>query len=238
MLTERTHPYAATFVILILPLVIIALLQRFISDYPWLLDYDVIQYLGLLMVFTSGLWAAFQRDLGRLLGFAAIIEVGRSLLILSQPTGEIVYDAMLLPRLLALGVWALSLVFIRKQTDDLSFRAVQGFGRSSPLVALGVIGGIFSIVGFPLLAGFPIQIMMWRLIVQGSSSAAIWGVSGSIGLLIGGLRTLAVLVMGPEDPPSTVKLNRPAQALIIMGLASLIFFGVIPHLFIDLFLLN
>jgi len=236
MLTERTHPYAATFVISILPLVVIAFLQRFVSDYPWLLDYHIIQYLGLLVVLTGGLWAAFQRDLGRLLGFAFIIEIGRSLLILGQPAGEAVYEAMLLPRFMAFGVWALSLTLIRNQTGDLSFRAVQGFGRSSPLVAAGVIIGIFSIAGFPLLGGFPIQIMLWRQIVLASSLTAIWGVLGSLGLLVSGLRTLAVLVMGPEDLPAVTKLNRLTQALIILGLVSLVFIGVFPHLFIGLFL--
>jgi NADH-quinone oxidoreductase subunit N len=235
MLTGQTHPYAATFVITILSLIVITLLQRFIGDFSWLLEYDVIQYLGLLVLLTAGLWAAFQRDLGRLLGFAVIIEIGRSLLIISQPEGELIYEAMLLPRLLALGVWALSVAFIRAQTNDLSFRAVQGFGRSSPLAAFGIIAGIFSIAGFPLLAGFPVQIMMWQQIVQDSPSVTVWGVLGGIGLLIGGLRSLAVLVMGPIELPSGPNLKRPAQVLLILELVFLFIMGIFPHWFIGIF---
>ncbi len=64
MLMESIHPYSATFVLSILPLIVITLLLRFTGRYGWLLDLEIIQFLGLLMVITGGLWVAFRARFG------------------------------------------------------------------------------------------------------------------------------------------------------------------------------
>ena len=61
------------------------------------------------MVLTGGIWVVFQRDLGRMFGYAVILEIGRSILAIGQPDGLAVYFVMFLPRILAFGVWAFSL---------------------------------------------------------------------------------------------------------------------------------
>jgi len=230
MLTGRTHPYAAAFVITLLPLTATSLLLRFLTAYPWLLKFDVIQFSGLLMVITGGLWAAFQRDLGRLLGFAVIIEIGRGLLAISHPDGLPIYAAMLMPRILALGIWALALARLWRETGgDLSLRALQGMARTHPLRAFGALTGIFSLAGFPFLAGFPVQLALWGQLAQVSPSAAVWTVLGSVGLLAGGMRSLAVLVMGPEEMPpagETGRMGQFAQGLIVAGAFGLVLLGI------------
>lgn len=236
MLTGRGHPYTAAYVLTLLPLIVFALLLRFIDQYPWLLEFDVIPVLGLLMVITGGLWAAFQRDMGRLLGYAVIIEIGRSLLTVDQVSGESMYSAMLFSRIMAIGVWSLSLALIRSRTGELRFRAVQGFGRIFPLVAFGVMVGNFSLAGFPLLAGFTIHLSLLGSLAQESIGVALGALLGSIGLLIGGLRTLAVLVMGPEELPHVEKVNAMAQALIVIGSVVLILMGIFPQWFAAFFL--
>ena len=236
MLTSRVHPYAATFIIILLSTLVLTLLIRFIESYPWLLNFEIIQFLGVLIVFTGGLWAAFQRDLGRLLGYAIIIEIGRSILAISQPGGITVYQAMIFPRLLALGVWALSLSLLRKQTPDLSFRNVQGMLRYSSLISAGAIVGHFSLVGLPILAGFPIQLMFWSQLAQPSFMVAFLTLLGSFGLLVGGLRSLAVLLMGPEERTPGVTESRSAQVLMILGLLAIIVVGLFPQWFVTLLL--
>ena len=231
MLTGGTHPYGAAFVITLLPLTVTALLLRFLAAYPWLLEFEVLQFSGVLMVVTGGLWAAFQRDLGRLLGVAVIIEIGRALLAVSHPAGLPIYAAMLAPRVLATGVWALSLARLRRATGgDLSFRALQGMARTHPVLALGALAGIFSLAGFPFLAGFPVQLALWGQVAQVSLSAAVWTVLGSAGLLVGGIRSLAVLVMGPEEMPPAEPAGRMgyfAWGLILIGVLGLVLLGVL-----------
>ena len=231
MLSEHEHPYAAAYVILLLPMIVISLLLRFINAYVWLLDLEIVQVAGLLMTVTGGLWATFQRNLGRLLGFALIIEIGSSLLAISSPAGIPIYTAMLAPRILAVGVWALSLARLRKVTDgNLSFRAVKGIGRIYPVSALGVLVGIFSLAGFPFLASFPARLMLLGQLAQISFSTAAWTLLGSAGLLVGGLRTLTVLVMEPDDrstPENRGGMVWFAQGLIAAGVLGLVILGIL-----------
>lgn len=232
MLTERTHPYAVIFLLSILPLIVITLLLRFTSGYPWLLDLEIIQFLGLLMVVTGGLWAAFQRDLGRFLGYAVIIEIGRSILAISQPAGLPIYAAMFLPRILAFAVWGLSLSLIREQAENLKFQSVQGLARQSVILPLGVLVAHFSIAGFPLLAGFPVLLSLLDQLVQSSTTIAFFTLLGAFGLMVGGLRTLAVFVMGPVDLPAQENtITLVSKVYLVLGITFLFLAGIFPHWF-------
>ncbi len=162
VLMERTNPFTSVFVLTLFPIIVIVMLLRFIRQYPLLLDFDIIIFLGALMIFTGGLWAAFQRDLGRLLGYAVIIEIGYSLLAISLVNNLSLYSTMLIPRIVAFGVWGLALSLILEQTDDLRFRSVQGLGRRRPIVIASVLVAHFSIAGFPMLASFPFLMALWN----------------------------------------------------------------------------
>lgn len=229
MLAGETHPYGFAFILVLLPIIVMALLQRFLSAYPWLLEFEVIRFSGLLMVVTGGLWAAFQRNLGRLLGYGVIVELGRSLLLLSQPSGQLIYTTMLLPRILVLGVWALSLSILCSKVDNLRFSTVQGAGRRFPLIALGILTAHFSLAGFPLLANFSFLLAAWNQLVQISFVVVLWAILGSVGLMVGALRSLAVLVMGPEELPWEGRIDRTSQVLLIAGLVSIMLVGLFPQ---------
>ncbi len=236
MLTERNHPYSAAFLFSMLPMIVIFFLMRFIGLYPWLLDLEIIQFLGLLMVITGGLWAAFQRDLGRMLGYAVIIEIGQSILAVSQHDGLDIYAAMFLPRLLGITVWALALSLIRRQVDDLSFRSVQGIGRRFPLLVIGVLAAHFSMAGFPLLAGFPSLFLLWETLAQTSAIISLLALLGSFGLVVGGLRSLAAFVMGQKELPSIdFSYSRISQVYLFLGVFAIILVGLFPQWFSPFF---
>jgi formate hydrogenlyase subunit 3/multisubunit Na+/H+ antiporter MnhD subunit len=236
MLMERTNPYSAAFVLSILPGLVIALLLRFMRGFPWLLDLEVLPFLGVLIVFTGGVWAAFQRDMGRILGYAVIIELGHSLLAISQPEGYPIYVAMFMPRVLALAVWALALSLMRTRVDDLKFTTVQGYGRLYPLIVLAILVAHFSVTGFPLLASFPMLLALLEQLVQHSVMLAVLTLLGSAGLMVSGLRSLAVFVMGPDElPPSDAKFNRLAQVYLILGMIAIVLVGIFPHWFFGFF---
>jgi formate hydrogenlyase subunit 3/multisubunit Na+/H+ antiporter MnhD subunit len=232
VLLEQVHPYPTVFFLSVFPTIVIAILLRFVGQYPWLLDFDVIQFLGVLMMFTGGLWAAFQRNLGRLLGYAIILEIGYSLVMISQPNGLPIYEAMFLPRILAFGVWALSLSLIRERVGDFRFRSVQGLGRRIPLVVLGVLVSHFSLAGFPLLASFPYLLALWSQLAQTSSIIALLVLLSSVGLLTGGLRSLAVFVMGSEELPlGEDRIDLISQLLLLLGIMAIVMVGLFPQLF-------
>jgi formate hydrogenlyase subunit 3/multisubunit Na+/H+ antiporter MnhD subunit len=231
VLIERTHPYPAVFVLTILPTIVIDVLLRFTREYPWLLDFDVILFLGVLMAVTGGIWAAFQRDLGRLLGYAVIVEIGNSLMAISQPFGLPIYAAMFLPRLFAYGVWALSLSLLREQVNDLRFRTVQGMGRSNPLIVFGILTAHFSLAGLPILAGFPVLLALWGQLVRFSGVIALLALFSSVGLMVGALRSFAVLVMGPDEMSMQgARINRVTQLFLLLGILVVVVAGLLPQL--------
>jgi len=235
MLTEEINPYTAAFVFSTILGVSILLVLRFIQLYPWLLESlnidTTLRLMGVLMVATGGAWAVFQRHLGRMLGYAVIIGIGHSLLAISLQDGVVLYFAMLLPRILALGVWSLSLAVIRSHSNDLHFGAVQGMGRRFPIMGVGLILAHFSLAGFPLLAGFPPSLALWEQLAANSPVIALWTLLGSAGLVVGGLRSLAVLVMGPDDLPGQGNTGLLARILTLAGIFVLFLLGIFPQWF-------
>jgi NADH-quinone oxidoreductase subunit N len=234
LLAEEAHPYSAAFVFSTIPGVVTLFALSFLDRYPWLLQLDVLQFVGVLMVATGGLWAAFQRHLGRLLGYAVIIGIGQSILAIGVPDGLDLHFALMLPRLLALGVWALALSELSRHAPDLSFRSVQGMARHFHFAGVGVILASFSYVGLPLLAGFPTYLVLWSRLWQLSPHATIWVLLGYLGLMIGSLRTLAVLVMGPEELPWKDKENWLSRVYLLLALLGLFILGIFPHWFLPL----
>jgi NADH-quinone oxidoreductase subunit N len=238
MLSEEAHPYIAAFVFITIPSVVTLFGFAFISRYPWIGDIGVVlpvlRIIGVLMVASGGVMAAFQRHLGRILGYAVVVEIGRAVLALSLPEGQAIYHAMLLPRVLALGVWALALSIMRYFSEDLRFKTIQGLGRQFPVLGVSVAIAQLSLGGFPLLAGFPVYLILFRELSQISSTLGLWNLLGSFGLLVGSFRSLAVLVIGPED----IKLDgaKPEihQILLVIGVVGILFIGLFPQLILPL----
>jgi len=187
---------------------------------------------GLLMVVTGGLWSAFQRNLARQMAYAVIAETGFSLLALSL-TPEKVLDAiflLIIPRSLALLVWAMSLTRLQTNTDSLRFSAVQGVARNHPLTAAGLILAHLSVAGFPLLAGFPVRLALWEGLASQSLSVAFWFLVGIMGLLTGGVRTISVLVMAPEGTGWEFREELGSGFMIGFGVITLFLLGIFPQL--------
>jgi NADH-quinone oxidoreductase subunit N len=245
MAAEEADPYAAGFVFFLIPGVVSLFGIEFLSRYTWLNSvpqvYEGMRFIGMVMVAMGGIWAAFQRDLGRMLGYAVIVEIGLSLLTFSLGFGSTdasqmtnqakvgIFYALLLPRGLALGVWALALTALRQRTQSLTFRAVQGAGRSLPLAAAGLLLANFSLAGLPLLAGFPVRLALWTALASDSLPAVFLALVGSAGLLGGGIRSLAVLVMGAEEQGWQRTESRPEAVLLGVGMLILFLVGLLPQ---------
>ncbi|MCK4726820.1 MAG: hypothetical protein KAT29_13500, partial [Anaerolineales bacterium] len=68
----------------------------------------LIQVIGAVMVVTGGIWAAVERNLSRMIGFAILLDIGFSLLAIGLAIGtgsatyRILFFAGLVPRGLSL----------------------------------------------------------------------------------------------------------------------------------------
>jgi NADH:ubiquinone oxidoreductase subunit 2 (subunit N) len=238
MLFDETDPYSAAFVVFTLPVMISLFGVSFLERYAWLRNsqglYELLRSAGLLMMAAGGLWAAFQKDFGRMLGFAVIAEIGFTLLALSLPRGgglDIIF-ASLIVRAAAVLLWAVSLNGLRHLSAELSFQALQGIGRQFPFLAAGLLGAHLSLAGFPALAGFPTRLGLWQELA-GVDAWSAWGaLLGSLGLLAGGIRSMAVLVMRPPDAePLEARIPLRFSILAILGLGIVLLLGVFPQLY-------
>jgi formate hydrogenlyase subunit 3/multisubunit Na+/H+ antiporter MnhD subunit len=238
MLAEEVSPYVLGYLLWVLPTITIIFGMGFLDRYSWLRTSEqlaqILSFGGLLMVVTGGLWSAFQRHLIRQMAYAVIVQTGLSLLALSLPSEKAIEAVffLIVPRSLALLVWAMSLSKLKEQIHDpLRYSVVQGLARVYPIKTAGLVLAHLSIAGLPLLAGFPIQLAIWEGLAAQSLNVALGFMIGNLGLLTGGLRTLAVLVMAPQDTSWELNEEWGSGILIGMGVIGLFILGIFPQIF-------
>jgi NADH-quinone oxidoreductase subunit N len=233
-LAEEVHPYVVGFLLWVLPTATMFYGLGFLDRFAWVRESPSLTFIlttvGVLMVVTGGVLSAFQRHLGRIMGYAIIVETGFSLLALSllNRTGLGIYLLLLIPRTLSLCLWALSLSILRNQTPGLTLKAVKGMGRNWPFATSGLILANLALAGLPLLAGFPAHQVVWEALARSSLTLTFWVLIGSLGLFISAVRVLAAITDAPEG--ATWKtLETPAQRLLVtVGLLGLVLFGLFP----------
>jgi NADH:ubiquinone oxidoreductase subunit 2 (subunit N) len=234
-LMEESSPYAVGFLLWILPTTIIIFGISFLDRYAWLRTsaqvIDGLRVVGLLMLVSGGLWAAFQHHFGRLMAYTTIAETGFLLLAVSMAAGtsaDLVF-LFLIPRGLSLAIWALSLSIFKTKDETFHFSSLQGLARTYPLATAGLVLAALSNAGFPLLAGFPPRLALWQSLAYESTGAAIWYLVGLLGLMIGAFRMLAVLVMQKEETTWSLNENLVQRGMLGVGILGLFILGIFPQ---------
>jgi NADH-quinone oxidoreductase subunit N len=236
LLLEETPPFIVGFLLWLLPTTTIMFGAGFLDRYSWLRSLPVtseaLQFTGLLMLVTGGLWAATQRHLGRSLAYGAVAEIGFSLLALSLNSrlGIPVLFLLLPARALNLAVWSLALTVLAQDAESLRFGAVRGLLRRFPIAGTALMLASLSIATFPLLAGFPARLALWENLARLSLAAALWMGIGIVGLLIGSIRTLATLSMADEYTLWEVKEDWLQGIMLGLGVIGLVILGLFPQI--------
>lgn len=203
-LVAESHPYAATFLLLFLPTLALIFGLGFFDRYAWLRDrqavFDLLIAIGSVTVVLGAFWAASQKRLSGVLAYAVVIGTGMSLQAIGLGGIQSVqlFFALVIPRGIALLVFAIALSAFRQVGHvDLD---LDHFGYASsrhPLLTLALLLAIFSLAGFPLLAGFPAYWQLWQALSNVSALAAGASLFGSLGLGIAGLRLLVARIRRP-----------------------------------------
>jgi formate hydrogenlyase subunit 3/multisubunit Na+/H+ antiporter MnhD subunit len=240
----------------------IYLVLTFLNNAPWLLGDPnmpaVVQLAGLVMAASGGLMAAVQRDLGRLLGYAALSDLGYLLLAFVSvgSQGLSLTLLYLVNRSISIMLMATALAVLRARVGTDSLGGLQGAARRLPIAALGLTIGGLALAGFPLTAGFPnhwaVGRAIWNLAqpltaVTEGAAATIDAIAGrrwmewvvlatlllsSGGIIVGLLRGLSAML--GADPREEMIRQPVIASLMILGLASLVIvLGVYPQLFLE-----
>lgn len=235
MLMEEAPPYATGYLLWVLPTFTAIFAFGFLDRYAWLRSTpsiaDAILFAGVFMVASGGIFAALQRHLGRILGFAAIAETGLLLLVMSLRTSEFTTIAFLtlIPRGLELTVWALALSIIKRKAYTLRFSEVQGLARKYPVAVAAILLAHLSMTGFPLLAGFPSRLALWQGLAVESLTISFWVFVGLLGLLVAAVRTLAVFVMTSSETKWEWNETWTQTIMLVIGMLGLFLLGVFPQ---------
>lgn len=249
MLLLEGNPFAVAFVLYELPVAVSILGLSFIERYPWLITGElstVLQFVGVLMVVLGGVWAGFQRHLGRMIGQAVIMETGFSLLAISllgsySQQALSLFFTLILPRGLSLGIWGLALSVLQNAMQGenkelppeqaLNYRQVQGIAQRYPVASAALLLAHFSLAGFPLLAGFPVRLALLGALSNESISIGLACLFGLAGLMAGGIRTLAVFISAEGVLAWESLETIPQRLLLVLGAAMLILVGLFPQWF-------
>jgi formate hydrogenlyase subunit 3/multisubunit Na+/H+ antiporter MnhD subunit len=236
MLMEELPPFVVGFLLWIIPTTTLIFAAGFIDRYTWLRSspgmIQVLQFAGLLMLVTGGLWAAFQNHAGRIMAYSAAAETGFSLLALSltPSLGVPIFFLFFPARALGLAVWSLSLTIIKDRSESLGFTGIRGVLRSIPIAGASLIFASLSTSGFPLLAGFPARVALWDGLARVSLTTAFWAGLGMIGLLTASLRMTAVLSMADEYTSWEVKEGWLQVIMLGLGVTGLFILGLFPQI--------
>ena len=236
MLLEETSPYAVGFILWLLSTATLLFAVSFLNRYAWLREFPelptALRTAGALMVVTSGLWAAFQRHLGRMMGYAAVMNTGFALLALSifHDVQLQAFFLLLIPQSIGLAVWALALSIIKMREGTLEFSKLQGVIQHYPVIFGGLLFAHFSTASLPLLAGFPAIFAVLEGVARQTLGGAFWVAAGLAGLFVGAIRTLAVGMMASEEEGWALNGSYLQNILIGVGVVLLVILGIFPQI--------
>lgn len=235
MLVEETSPFIAGFLFWLLPTITIIFGAGFLDRYSWLRSSPdliiALRFTGLLMIVTGGLFAAFQRNLGRIMAYGSIAETGFSILALSLDSrlGIPILFLLIPARALGTAVWSLSLTVIKEHSETMRFGTSRGILRITPFAGTGIILATLSTGAFPLLAGFPARLALWEGLSRDSINAALWMGIGIIGLLVSAFRSLAVISMAEEYTSWQPRESLTQMLMLGLGMIGLFILGLFPQ---------
>ena len=245
MLAEEAHPYAVGFIYFIIPGIVSLFGLSLLNKYIWLRNYEIVFGLlrstGVIMVIVGGIWVIFQNNLGRIMGYAVIIELGLSFLCigtsqeiyLSNPTSVpylSIFFGLLISRGVILSTWALALSIIYKKKNSLDFCEVHGIFRQLPVAGTCLVLAQFSLAGYPLLAGFSARMKLWTQIAQTSAGYSFFAILGCVGLLLSGLRVLSILLSSDELQAWHIDENNTTLIFLIISIFLLFVLGLFLRL--------
>ncbi|MBI4769375.1 MAG: hypothetical protein HY784_02905 [Chloroflexi bacterium] len=234
---EHAPPFAAAFVFTVMQFATVFLLLEFLNAYPWLGQnptvYRALTLAGGGMVSVGALFAFGQRNFGRSMGYAMMVDIGAVLLALGLGTRAGVEAALatLALRGVTLALWSAGLAVLRRAAGSDDFDSLRGLGRRYAFASAAVVLGLLSLVGFPATAGFPARWALLRLLAASRihPSAALLLLVGIVGVSLVCVRGLTALLTPREGVRESLQEGRVTIVVYGLGLVLLLVLGAFPQ---------
>jgi formate hydrogenlyase subunit 3/multisubunit Na+/H+ antiporter MnhD subunit len=241
---QNSAPLPVAFVLSVLPSAIVFFLLNALNEQDWLRNsqffYATMRWGGIGLIAVGGLFALGQKDFGRLMGYAVLIDYGAVCLaisLLSNGTSLPVVEtvlSILLVRVLSLALWAIGMGVLREfgSTDSAN---LWSKARQYPLSSIAMLFGTLAVVGFPLTVGFPARWALLRQLAGADLMPAFVLLLGSLCVLVGLARGVYPLLMEPTtelDEDEMEPLTTSIYSLI--GILTILLLGVFPQWILQL----
>ncbi|MCX8062299.1 MAG: proton-conducting transporter membrane subunit [Anaerolineales bacterium] len=240
---ERVNLYSFSFVTFITSFFTLLYALTLLKQTPWLSSSGWIviffSFQGFLLTLFGGLGAVYHRHLGRWVGYALIKEIGLSFLLIglglisSNPNAFLgFFFVHVFPRGIVLALLAFACNLYIERKGSLQIQELAGLGRQFPFATIAFFVSVLTLVGFPLTAAFPIHLLIWQGWFVQFPPIAFAAIFGSVGVLIGGLRAMAVLVRSVDEAREGSLESRSQIILLTISTVALLLAGVFPQWFL------
>ncbi len=228
-LFEQSPIYVAAFIIITLPMTVFWLMIHFIDTYVWIRTNEqifvILRLTGVLMVLVGGIWVCFQDNLRRILAYVVMVDSGY--LLLSIGTGSQVGYEILTgffgTRALNIGLAALALATIEKQHPTLDLKNLKGIFLNYPFATGGYLVALLSMAGIPLLANFPLRLVLTGELGILDPVVAGLSVAGGVGLVVASARILTSIYA----PLSNTRFILNEDMLVIILISTGVVFNIL-----------
>ena len=238
MVSSEADPFIAGFILSLLPTVILFQAVNLINSFNWLREsqtiFTILKISGVLMFVTGGIWSAFQKDLRRLFAFGIIFETGFSLLAigLQNRVGLEYFILAMFPRMIALLLWSFALSRVENTETGFTLEELKGLIQKKPVFAIAISISMFSIAGIPLLASFPIRLILVQNVWATNPHLLPWVFLGIIGFLFGAFRFVIHMFSSIENH-ERIPETRFSILLMSGEIALCLLLGLLPKLFLS-----
>ena len=189
--------------------------------------------LAILSMTYGNLVALVQKDFKRLLGYSAIAHAGYSLLgILSMnPTGYAAASFYAVAYLAMTFVCFWVLIKVASDGRNLSIVELAGLHRRSPLLALALLVGVFSLGGIPPTIGFTGKFLVFTAAMQRGYFllVLIAMVNVVVSLYYYILVVKAAFLLEPEKEQPAIRLSGPSTLLTAAMIILILVGGIFPR---------
>lgn len=214
------------------------MLLAYLESYAWLGAQasfgPLFTMVGLLMMIVGGSLAASQRRLGRLVGYATLVDNGAMFVALGtwQVSGVALAVMMLLARPLALGLMTMGLDGLRRLgSGDDTVEMLGGAAWRAPWRTIAFVVGGIAMAGFPFSLGFAAHWGLYRVISATSVFQAVLALVGGAGVMMGVVGVVRVLLAPlPKSADQGRQKEDPVVLILIMLLiGATLLLGIFPQ---------